>query len=447
MLKKCFLILILVMILLLPLTARNLTVYNSGYALYGEEVRFEMKKGIHTYFLPEVPETLDTGSITIYPVDNRGIVIYEQNYDYDLVNTSQLFKKQLGRKITVTTLKGDDVRGTLLNYDGSSILLDVQGEIQSIRGDQIFRFSFEKSGEIMVRPTLSWMMKSPDQGSEKFKLSYLLNGMRWSAKYNLILNDDETEGILNSWITMTNESGKEFTDVRLQLMAGDVQRLTENRPVARAKGMGMYEEMAMSDQDVSEEGMMEYHLYSIARDVSIAPRQKKEIPFFAPLSIRTEKRLKYIIAEYNKKVNVTVEFMNTKDNAMGMALPAGILSVYKNDSAGNLQFVGNDRIEHTPKNERISVRIGDSFDILGEAVVLKREKIRKDTYDIQYQVTLKNRKESRETVYASYFRSPREKLIQYEIKPKSEETREIIFAVPLNPDEERAFTFTVRTQY
>jgi hypothetical protein len=132
---------------------------------------------------------------------------------------------------------------------------------------------------------------------------------------------------------------------------------------------------------------------------------------------------------------------------MGMALPAGILSVYKNDSAGNLQFVGNDRIEHTPKNERISVRIGDSFDILGEAVVLKREKIRKDTYDIQYQVTLKNRKESRETVYASYFRSPREKLIQYEIKPKSEETREIIFAVPLNPDEERAFTFTVRTQY
>ncbi|HPE20103.1 MAG TPA: hypothetical protein PLF44_04855 [Candidatus Mcinerneyibacteriales bacterium] len=445
--KKSSFIIILFLVLLSWASARNLTVYNSGYALYGEEVRFEMKKGVHIYSLPEVPETLDTGSITIYPLDNKGIVVYEQNYDYDLINSSQLFKKQLGKKITVVTLKGDEIRGTLLNYDGSSLLLDVQGEIQSIRGDQIFRFSFEKSGEIMVRPTLSWMMKSPVQGREKFRLSYLLNGMRWSAKYNLILNDDETEGILNSWITMTNESGKEFTDVRLQLMAGDVQRLTENRPVSRLKGMGMVEEMAMADTEVSEEGMMEYHLYSIARDVSIAPRQKKEIPFFSPLSIKTEKRLKYMIAEYNKKVNVTVEFMNTKENAMGMALPAGILSVYKNDSSGNLQFVGNDRISHTPKNERISVRIGDSFDILGEAVVLKREKVRKDTYDIQYQVMLKNRKESKETVYASYHRSPREKLIQYEIKPKSEDAREIVFAVPLNPDEERTFTFTVRTQY
>ncbi|HHF52659.1 MAG TPA: hypothetical protein ENL46_08255 [Candidatus Aminicenantes bacterium] len=193
--------------------------------------------------------------------------------------------------------------------------------------------------------------------------------------------------------------------------------------------------------------MMEYHLYTIARNVSIASRQKKEIPFFSPLRIKTEKRLKYTIAEYNKKVNVTVEFMNTKENAMGMALPAGILAVYKNDSAGNLQFVGNDRIDHTPKNERISIRIGDSFDILGESIVLKREKIRKDTYVTQYQVHLKNRKESRETVYASYMRSPREKLIQYDIKPQGDQGREIIFAIPLNADEERSFTFTVRTKY
>ncbi|HOO59949.1 MAG TPA: hypothetical protein PLL34_05290, partial [Candidatus Mcinerneyibacteriales bacterium] len=144
--KKSSFIIILFLVLLSWASARNLTVYNSGYALYGEEVRFEMKKGVHIYSLPEVPETLDTGSITIYPLDNKGIVVYEQNYDYDLINSSQLFKKQLGKKITVVTLKGDEIRGTLLNYDGSSLLLDVQGEIQSIRGDQIFRFSFEKSG-------------------------------------------------------------------------------------------------------------------------------------------------------------------------------------------------------------------------------------------------------------------------------------------------------------
>jgi len=426
--------------------AKNLTVYNSGYALYGEEIKFNMKKGVHTYPLTEVPETLDTGSISIYPVQNKNIVIYEQNYDYDLVNTSQLFRKQLGRTIKMVTVQGDELQGTLLSYDGSSVLVEIKGELHSIRGDQIFRYSFEKGGEVMVRPTLSWMMKSPVEGRHSFNLAYLLNGMRWFSKYNLILDDNEASGILNSWITLSNDSGKAFDQVKLQLMAGDVQRLTQQAPVSRAKGM-MYEEMAMADTAVSEEGMMEYHLYTVERPISIGARQKKEIPFFSPVKIKTEKKLKYQVAEYNKKVNVTVEFMNTKENGMGMALPAGILSVYKNDTAGNVQFVGNDQVHHTPRNEKITVKIGDSFDIIGETVILKRETPKKNTHDTQYKVTVKNRKETGETVYVTYYRSARERMTQYEITPTDRDSREIVFPVKLAPDQEKSFTFTVRVQY
>lgn len=445
--KKIFMFTLPLLFLAAGATAENLTVYNDGYALYGDKVRFTMKDGVETYVLDDVPETIDTGSITIYPSSGgSGIVILEQNFDYDLVNTSAMLKKKLGKTIRVFSRDKNEYKGTLLAVDSYSVMIQTDNGIISIISSEIMKIIFERTGDLNIKPTLSWLIKSDVTGGRDFNLSYMLNGMSWNAKYNMTLEEDERSGMLISWIQLNNNSGKKFEKTELQLMAGDVKKTT-GYSNNRAKSMGV--EMVAYDEEagVSEESLMEYHLYTVGRKVSIGPRQDKELPFFPPVKAKVNKRLVYAINDYNKKVNVKIEFENKENNGLGIPMPAGIFSIYKRDKRGNVQFVGNDNIVHTPKNEKISLYIGDSFDVTGSTETLKREKIRKDTYVTVYKVTLKNRKDESATVYAEFRRQVNDELTVSEIEPEDKKSRNLVFPVKLTGNEEKSFQFEIRTEY
>ncbi len=445
--KKIFMFTLPLLFLAAGATAENLTVYNDGYALYGDKVRFTMKDGVETYVLDDVPETIDTGSITIYPSSGgSGIVILEQNFDYDLVNTSAMLKKKLGKTIRVFSRDKNEYKGTLLAVDSYSVMIQTDNGIISIISSEIMKIIFERTGDLNIKPTLSWLIKSDVTGGRDFNLSYMLNGMSWNAKYNMTLEEDERSGMLISWIQLNNNSGKKFEKTELQLMAGDVKKTTgysNNRAKSMAVEMVAYDEEA----GVSEESLMEYHLYTVGRKVSIGPRQDKELPFFPPVKAKVNKRLVYAINDYNKKVNVKIEFENKENNGLGIPMPAGIFSIYKRDKRGNVQFVGNDNIVHTPKNEKISLYIGDSFDVTGSTETLKREKIRKDTYVTVYKVTLKNRKDESATVYAEFRRQVNDELTVSEIEPEDKKSRNLVFPVKLTGNEEKSFQFEIRTEY
>ena len=445
--KKIFMFTLPLLFLAAGATAENLTVYNDGYALYGDKVRFTMKDGVETYVLDDVPETIDTGSITIYPSSGgSGIVILEQNFDYDLVNTSAMLKKKLGKTIRVFSRDKNEYKGTLLAVDSYSVMIQTDNGIISIISSEIMKIIFERTGDLNIKPTLSWLIKSDVTGGRDFNLSYMLNGMSWNAKYNMTLEEDERSGMLISWIQLNNNSGKKFEKTELQLMAGDVKKITgysNNRAKSMAVEMVAYDEEA----GVSEESLMEYHLYTVGRKVSIGPRQDKELPFFPPVKAKVNKRIVYAINDYNKKVNVKIEFENKENNGLGIPMPAGIFSIYKRDKRGNVQFVGNDNIVHTPKNEKISLYIGDSFDVTGSTETLKREKIRKDTYVTVYKVTLKNRKDESATVYAEFRRQVNDELTVSEIEPEDKKSRNLVFPVKLTGNEEKSFQFEIRTEY
>ncbi|TYB30920.1 MAG: DUF4139 domain-containing protein [Candidatus Mcinerneyibacterium aminivorans] len=443
--KKIFFLAILCILATLSFADGNLTVYNGNYGLYNEVFELDLKRGTHDdYSLRKVPTKIDTGSILIFPQNYKNqIEILEQNYDYDLVNMNKLIDKLLGSEVEFLTKGGKQYKGKLISTYGNNILLEKNDKYISIDTDEIREFLFQGSNNLIIEPTLSWKIKSNTSRDVDFKISYLMNDITWKAKYNLNLNENEKEGVLNSWIMLKNNSGKMFEDVNLQLMAGDVQK------VSQAEGPQLRTKMMVDEarRDVSEEKISEYHLYTVERPISINNNQNKEIPLFSPVEIKVEKKLTYIISQNNKDVNVSMEFDNTKANNLGIAMPAGVVSVYKKDSNDRSQFLGEDSIDHTPRNEKISVNIGNAFDVIGETELQSRVKLSDGVYKYIYKVTLKNRKKEGTEVVAIFRRNSYMQLINSDVKTEDPESTNLRFNIYLKADEEKSFTFAIKTAY
>ncbi len=366
-----------------------------GYAIVRDRREMEIadKKSVLTFSDVAAlidPTTVTFSSITA-PNDTK---VLEQNYLFDLVSTQKLTERFLDKKITVEQTLGDKVEtldGILLSASDGLILKQDDGKLTSVRDYTNLRFPALPEG-LRTKPTLEWQIITGKPGKHTVDVSYETGGTTWWSDYNLIFTPDAKDankGLvdLGAWVSILNQSGTTFKDAKLKLVAGDVQRAEpQNRGMMMAKSRAPMAEMADSSSGgFSEKSFFEYHLYTLGRNATIPDRSTKQIELF-PSVHRVPVEKKIVIegntmpyyGGYNmdrgygdqgekRKAEVYLEFKNAKEAGMGMPLPAGRLRVsQKDDADGSLEFIGEDTIGHTPKDEKILVKLGNAFDITGE---------------------------------------------------------------------------------
>ena len=346
----------------------NLTVYNSNLGLVRETRRVTLPSGQIALRFADVtaqirPETVHLSSLT----SATGLRILEQNYQYDLLNPGKLLEKFVGREITLVlrhfqnnSETFEPVQATLLSNNAGQVWR-INGQIV-INPTNIAEMRFpDVPKNLVATPTLVWDLENGSAGSQNIEASYLTNGMNWRADYVLVVNADDTKGDLQGWVTLMNSSGATFEDARLQLVAGDVNRVSDERNYALAGAMARKE--AASESEFREQGFFEYHLYTLQRLTTIGDNETKQVSLLEAAGFNVKKEFvlngqRYYYTNYNnpgqpikEKVGVFIQFRNAQTNKLGMPLPAGTIRLYKKDDKGNQQFIGEDRIDHTPKDE------------------------------------------------------------------------------------------------
>ena len=390
------------------------TIYNQDLALVKDTRRVSLARGDNRLAWRDVsahirPETALLRNLS----DPKGFYLVEQNFDFDLLTPQTLLDKYVGRKVRV--IKTNPATGaetveeaTVLSANGG-VVLQFPDRIESHPpGRLVFQAVPEN---LRDRPTLVVSLHAPDGGGEELELSYLTGGLSWKADYVAELAGKDDRLDLNGWVTLTNQSGTAYRNARLQLVAGDVNRVREEVSYVMDGRIPM-PAMAPAPR-MKEEGLFEYHLYTLERPTTLAENQTKQVALLSAARIPVRREFLLRGADYyyrssagdigqKLKVGVFVEFDND-GHGLGVPLPKGIVRVYKKDSAGNAQFVGEDRIDHTPKNEKVRLKLGEAFDVTADKKQTDFQKLSGTSrynyvFEEAFQVVLKNAKDEAVTV-------------------------------------------------
>ena len=393
----------------------GLTIYNDNFAVVREARKMNFEKGQNTVRFTDVASAIDPTSVKFTCLSLPGAVsVLEQNYEYDLVNTDSLLKRYIDKQVVVAIRGGGSdtrkfVEGTLLAGVGGDLIVksNAGNGLEVIERAGVEGISLKEMPEDLVtKPTLIWLTDAQKGGEQLCEVTYTTGAIGWKADYTAILNADDTALDFSGWVTIDNTSGAGYKDATLKLIAGDVRRIQPPMPMSMS-GFGAVREMAAKAPAFEEKSFMEYHMYTLGRKSTINNNQVKQIEFIEPAEgVKAKKIYVYERSDYwnprggdqNKKVMVKIEFENKKENKLGIALPKGKVRVFKKDPADNsLQFVGEDEIDHTPKDEKLSLYIGDAFDIVAEhTLVDNKEQLGK--HRESHKIELRNRKNEEVTV-------------------------------------------------
>jgi hypothetical protein len=371
-----------------------LTIYNDDLALIRETRLLALAAGTQDVILTDVSGALRPNTVHLNIPGLSGYSLLEQNYDYDLVSREKLMERFIGKRITLVDDElGSKISGTLLSVSGG-IILDNGGEILLNPPGRVV-LPPGAADELLLRPTLSWLLYSPEKTNAEAEITYLSRGLSWEADYVLQLNKNDTAAGIEGWVTLSNYSGTTYNNAQLKLVAGDVNQVSQP-DMRMAKAEMLADGMGAGAGGFVEEEFFEYHLYQLGRATTIRNNQQKQIGLLSAQEVPMEKIFLFN-AEYGGDVRVMVEFTNEEEAGMGMPLPEGVVRVFKADSGGDVQFVGEDRIDHTPRDEDVRLEIGNAFDIVGETRKMDYRDIG-DGFEADYVVNLRNHKEKDDVV-------------------------------------------------
>jgi len=443
-----------------------------GYALVREDRTFDLKAGRTLLRIDDVPALIDPTTVGFTSLtDPANTRVMEQNFEFDLTSTEKLLSRYLDRDIIAEVPRGqgvETVAGTLVGAQGALILRQPDGSVRILPQNSNVKLP-SLPGGLISKPTLVWDIESAKAGPQKARFTYQTGGMTWWTDYNLTYSEPRPGACkvdVAAWVTLVNQSGATFDDAKLKLIAGDVQRVQPQvEYMAKSAAMSAPADRSAGFQ---EKSFFEYHLYTLGRPTSLAQNSTKQIELFpAALGVGCEKSLVYYGQGYrgnyygapvtgrdagstgNKKVDVYLSLKNTRANGLGVPLPAGKIRVSQLDPADkSLEFIGEDVIGHTPRDEMVSVKLGSSFDVVGER---RQADFRIDTsakwMEEEIEVKVRNRKETepvavdvRETLY---------RWSNWTITRKSSEfvkddARTIHFPVKIAPGAEAVVRYTVR---
>lgn len=396
-------------------TDLSVTVYNSNLALVRDVRRIHLPSGTLPLRFEDVAATINPATVHFRSLtDPAKLNVVEQNYEYDLLDPQKLLQKYVGREVTLVRSQYDN--NTTKWVETKALLLaDNNGPVWKI-GDEIvtgmsadsYRFP-ELPGNLYSRPTLVWMLDNRGAESQRVEASYLASNMNWSADYVLTVGRDEKAGDLDGWVTLTNNSGASYDNANLQLVAGEIHQVAPASTEYTALMMKA-EAASAAPPQFQQENFSEYHLYTLGRRTSIQNNESKQISLLTATAVPVEKYLTVEGEQYYYRspqsignaipqpVKVYYRFKNEEKAGLGMPLPAGTVRVYQADSKGGVQFVGEDRINHTPKDETLRIYVGNAFDVVCERKQMDYKKIANNVHEMEYAITLRNHKDAPVTV-------------------------------------------------
>src|SRR5215469_5572735 len=383
------------------------TIYNGNLGLVKDTREAKLDTGMLEVQFADVAAQIDPTTVHLKSLtDPAGLRILEQNYEYDLLSSQKLMEKYVGRMVRLYNTDGTYLEAKLLSTAGP--VFEINGQIHLGHNGRLVLPSLPEN--LVSKPTLVWLLRNAIAGAQRVEASYLTGGITWKADYVMVLDPTDTKADLTGWVTIDNRSGATYGNAALKLVAGDVNRAPEGRRNQRALEMAAKAATAQdATRDFTSEGFFEYHLYTLDGRTTVKDNQTKQLALMSASDVPVLKQLIYYGAQdyyrtsygmpmSNQKVGVYLEVKNAKANRLGVPLPKGKVRVYKADASGSQQFVGEDWIDHTPTDERVKIKMGDAFDVVGERTQKEFRKIGSGLYEVEWEIALRNHKKADQTV-------------------------------------------------
>ncbi len=432
------------------------TVYNNDLALVRDSRTVTLDSGEVQLKFMDVAQQIMPETVSLRGIERPDALhILEQNYEYDLMSPAKLMEKYVGKTVKLT------------NVDNRLGFTEVSAELLSMNEGPVYKVGNqihlghpgnvvlpEIPEELIAKPSLIWML-SAEGTSHKVEATYLTRGVSWKADYVVTLARDESSMAIDAWVTLNNQSGAAYENAQLKLVAGEVNRAPQEevRMVRREVMM----KAASAPAPMVEEAFAEYHLYALPRRTTIKQNQSKQVSLFNAAGIGVKKLYEFrgdlnfysqrLAPMKDQKVAAFLEFENKEANRLGVPLPAGVMRVYQEDSSGMLQFSGEDRLQHTPKDEKVRLRLGNAFDVVGERVQKDYKVIGGNVFENEFEITVRNHKDSAITVDVVE-PMPGDWTIQRSSIPHvKKDAQTAVFSLPVEKDGTVVLTYRVQVKF
>lgn len=430
-----------------------LTVYNQNLALVREVRNIDLPSGDFTLEYREVPSSIQPATLLVEADSRAELTLYDQNYEYDLMTPDKILEKYVGRDVSWIQEDGSRITGRLLGLNGrpvyqvdEEILFEVPGRLALP----------DLPANLRARPTLVWNAHARQSGKARVEASYLTGGLNWHCDYVMQLDRAGTSAGMQAWVTLDNQCGTGFAGAKLQLLAGDINRV---RPamVKRADAEFTDSMMATAAPRFQEESLYDYHLYTLDRPTDLKDKQTKQVSLFDRAGVKVvrhyllEGNPRYfrgydLLQDYGK-IKVIYSFENAEDNRLGLPMPAGVVRIYGLSSSGGRQLLGEDRIDHTPQDETVDLTVGTAFDIVAERVREYVEKVSDRITRNTNRVTLRNHKDEDIVVDVREPIGGQWEVLESTFPAKRISASELSFSVPVKAHKEAVLKYRVEVRY
>ncbi len=429
----------------------ELTVYNQDLALIREVRTVAVPAGEVALEFRGVPHQIRPATLLVEVRGRTGLTVLEQNFEFDLMSRERILEKYVGREVAWIQEDGARVTGRLLGM--------AAGPVFEVGGEVVFevpgRIALPQLPEnLRARPTLVWRARAERQGQAEVEASYLTGGVAWSADYVLQLDPAGSKADLKGWVTVENRSGTGYDDARLQLVAGDVNLV---RPAMDHRMMRAMAAVPDAAPEMQVESLYDYHLYTVPWTTTLPDNSSKQVSLLDAAGIAVTRR--YTVraqdmyfrggdpAGARQDVWVSYEFANRENNRLGVAMPAGVVRVYGQAKDGKRQFLGEDRISHTPRNETVRLRVGKAFDVVAERVRKDYRRVSDRVHRTEWEITLRNQKDEAVTVEVREPIGGQWEILRSSLAHEKVSAQEILFRVPVPKEGATVLTYTVEVTY
>jgi hypothetical protein len=393
------------------------TIYNGDLALVKDQRKIKLNKGLNSLALRDVSAQIRPETALLRSLNEPGsLSVLEQNFDFDLLTPQKLLEKYVGRTVSIVRTNpssgAESTEQALVLAANNGIVMKIGNRIETgLPGRIVYD---DVPANLRDRPTLVTRLNNAGAGEQSVELSYLTGGLSWKADYVAELSAKDDSLDLSGWVTLTNTSGASYNNAKLQLVAGDVNRVMPQFAGRMEDRAMVMKAAAPAAESMAEQSLMEYHLYTLGRPTTISENQTKQVALLSGSGVPAHKELVfhgtdyYYLSSYGElgqkmKVGVFLEFENKEAAHLGMPLPKGIIRVYKRDKEGNAQFVGEDNIDHTPRNEKVRLKLGESFDVTADKKQTEFKRLPDPSgggrlFEVAFEIVLKNGKKEATSV-------------------------------------------------
>ncbi len=444
-------------------TDLNVTVYNSNIALVRDVRQLTLPSGTFRLKFMDIAATVNPATVHFRSLnDPEKLGVIEQNYEYDLLEPAKLLHKYVGKEVTLVrsyqennSTKREEIKATLLS-DNNGPVWKIGNDIVTGMFAESYRFP-EVPANLYDRPTLLMSLENSGARKQQIEASYLAGNLSWNADYVLTVARDDKNADLDGWVTVVNNSGTAFHNARLQLVAGELNRI-QNANIQTGVALETKAMRAAAPQ-FQQEAFSEYHLYSLGRKTSVEDKETKQISLLQGSGVPVEKILMVNGQNYyyhnqqtpgaplKDPVMVYYKFRNEEKNGLGIPLPAGNVRVYQKDSKGGILFAGEDRIDHTPKDEDVNIHIGNAFDVVAEHKQTDYKRSDTHTWEMEFEVTLRNHKDSAVTVQVNEPIGGDWEMLSSTYKYKKTAAFAAQFIVPVTKDGASVLRYRIRARW